>query len=287
MSDEQGARSALAAALQQLLRGMPVDPRQGAYLEGGELAVLLDPYQSSEPDRFDLPVTVLPLAAPTARLAGLALVLRGDGGVGSIAFGRLNGRGQLCFHNLPAGAYSLQCHLPAAGALTSVALPRPQAAAASGPESPGPEIRAAGGQLAVRLLQRAAGELELHFAAPDRRWDGHVVIFSWSPSEEPAPGSSPRLCAPLTWSERDRACVAQLLLGDGAEARGLSLPEAPAPPQALADETAETLRASVAAAARAQTLRAWQRLLEERVATLPPDVVVTIGAALARRRDSY
>lgn len=295
---------------QNLLKQVSWDIRQALYLEGQSISILLDPYPAAQGERIDASVTVLPLRGAPGNVRGMGLVLRRVDDQQTTWYGRLNQRGQLIFRDMDPGAYRIHSlplpasdlqgdlpapQLPAAArtAVTLLPLPRLQRALAPAAETRSRRwehrFRNAQCNMTAVLWERETGELELDFELKERLWDGLIVIFSWTGgtlAEEDQPAAQ-RLCAPLVWSDRTQACVSQLLLGRIPHTIEIALPDQPILPTALAGESSDVVRESIACSARAQTRRAWQRLLEDYGQLLPDVTARAIQEALSTTRDPF
>jgi hypothetical protein len=294
MSNEQPVAELppIVTETQHLLTHRIWDIRQGAYIRGESICILIAP-ERTEVGSFDVPITVRPLEqGDVSALAGTPLVLHTTHDQNLTWYGRLNQHGQVLFRNLELGVYQVQV-VPLArpirfGQLAidrwMSPLPQLDLGLAAADKRWQAIYRNKSGSLTAILWEQDTGEIELDFETKEQIQDGNVVAFRWIPQPD---GQEQLVLAPLIWSERVQACVAQVHLGRAPQTiEGAALLEEPISPEALAGVPIEVIRTSVARTARAQTRRAWQRLVEEQSLVLPSVSSDAIKQALAELEDS-
>jgi hypothetical protein len=284
----------IIAEAQRLLEQRPWDIREGAYLRGEHVRIVLMPMPSEEGERFDIPITMHPLTNSPDILMGTPIVVNRVAERGFTWFGHLNRRGQVLFRALGPGMYQARIVLPAGARdnarsrITFARLPDLDqtltAAASTDKRRWQHTYRNASGSLTATLRKRESGELELSFETKLRDWNGAVVGFRWCPQ----PGEVVQLFAPLTWSEEVGSCVAQVSLGRAPQRiTAPELLEHPIRAEQLAELPPAVIDESVAHAAWAQTRQAWHRLLDEHGDRLPPEMRDALRKALARASGTY
>ncbi len=270
-----------------LLGQLTWDTQRGAYLRGEKVCILLDPCPAEEGDRFDVPITILPLVGRATALEGISVVLRGDeSDEAMIYYGLLNRRGQVLFRGLEKGRYRAEI-LPPEPVAWPMPFLVPVPSLAMVPSARTDEhrwrrrFRNADGSLVATLRERETGELELLFEAEERSWDSALVGVTWTPmsAEGEAATEPQRLFAVLAWSEVFGACVAEVHLGPMPQELELSLPQRPWPLESLTGEFIEALADSVARASTDHSRQAWRRLAQREEA-LPPEARRAIEEAL-------
>jgi hypothetical protein len=285
-------------AARALLAGRAWTTARGAYLENEAVCILIDPRPATQPQQVDITITVFPLAGDAAALEGQPLTIQASEDseeAGPTCYGRFNRRGQLLLRNVAAGTYQAQL-TPAADWLTGAAdwlqqtlaallIPLPRLTLAGVPSLASEErhqhrtYQNASGSLVATLWERESGELELVLHAPERAWDGGLLVVALTLlNAERSDGAAHTLLVPLAWSDLFTACVAEISLGPSRMALDIALPEQPIQPDALPAAWAGHIRESIRHAATSHTRQAWQRLLEPQRAA--PELQAAIAAAL-------
>jgi hypothetical protein len=281
------------AAARALLAGRAWTTAHGAYLENEAVCILIDPRPATQPQQVDITITIFPLAGDASALEGQPLTIQASAEAGSTCYGRLNRRGQLLLHTVAAGTYQAQL-APAADWLTNAAdwmqqtlaallvpLPRPTLAGvpalASEERHQHGTYQNASGSLVATLWERESGELELGMRAPDRAWDGALLVVALRQLAAEH-GDAHTLLVPLAWSDLFTACVAEISLGPSRMALDIALPEQPIQPDALPTAWAGHIRESIRHAATSHTRQAWERIQESPQAA--PAIQAAIAAAL-------
>jgi hypothetical protein len=284
----------LIADVHTLVNGLVWNTEQPRYLAGQQSRILLQSRAAPETGRCAALITVTSVVGATQSLDGrLIIILNREASQreapqreGLTCFGYLNRLGQVLFSSLEHGTYRVTVQPALARRsgqtpllLSLVPLPRLELAAAASTQERWQHIyRNASGSLTATLWKREQNEVEIDFDTRERSWDGTIVGFRWSPAADLAPQL---LLAPLVWSERMQSCVAQVSLGPASALHHPELTEQPVAPAALADTPLAVIRESVVRAARAQTRRAWQRLIQTQGASLPAETRAVIEEALA------
>jgi hypothetical protein len=286
------------AEARALLADRPWSTASGAYLESRAVCILIDPRPATQPQQVDITITVFPLAGDAAALEGQPFTIQASEDseeAGPTCYGRLNQRGQLLLRNVAAGTYQAQL-TPAADWLTGAAdwlqqtlaallIPLPRLTLAGVPALASEErhqhrtYQNASGSLVATLWERESGDLELVLHAPDRDWDGGLLVVALTLlNAERSDGAAHTLLVPLAWSDLFATCVAEISLGPPRLAVELALPEQPIQPHDLSAAWSAVIRESIRRAATSHTRQAWQRMLEPQRAA--PELQAAIAAAL-------
>jgi len=286
------------AEAQALLAGRTWSTASGAYLESEAVCILIDPRPATQPQQVDITITVFPLAGDASALEGQPFTIQASEDSEEAVptcYGRLNQRGQLLLRNVAAGTYQAQL-APAADWLTNAAdwmqqtlaallISLPRLTLAGVPALASEEryqhrtYQNASGSLVATLWERESGDLELVLHAPERDWDGGLLVVALTLlSADQADGAAHTLLVPLAWSDLFATCVAEISLGPPRLAVELALPGQPIQPHDLNTAWSAVIRESIRRAATSHTRQAWQRLLEPQRAA--PELQAAIAAAL-------
>lgn len=305
--------------VERLLQSVGWATHEPAFLDGESVSVLLHPQPGNQQGRYDLPLTIVPAGIRTTELAGATVIMQQPDENGTIRYGTLNHRGQVLFRDLEQGQYKIEVRPRAARVdadpswreklaatmrpvvdvfLTPVIAKRVAGSWETAPADkwiagpPDEELapaternrrqtfRNAEGWLEATVWKPEGGNLELDFAAPDRRWDGALVNFVWKPMDEQNDEGDRILFVPLAWSDAYEACVAEVDLGSAPEQFELHLPAQRWPATALNDELDTALRESVEQAATLHTRDAW-RAFVTREEDLSPHIREVLVEALS------
>ncbi len=283
------------AAARALLAGRAWTTARGAYLENEAVCILIDPRPAPQPQQVDITITIFPLAGDAAVLEGQPLMIQASAEAGPTCYGRLNQRGQLLVRDVAAGTYQAQLAPAAdwlAGAtawmqqsLAALLIPLPRLTLAGVPALASDErhqhgtYQNASGSLVATLWERESGEFELGMHAPDRAWDGALlVVVLRQLAADQSDEAVHTLLVPLAWSDLFTACVAEISLGPSRMALDIALPEQPIQPDALPTAWADRIRESIRRAATSHTRQAWERIQESPQAA--PAIQAAIAAAL-------
>jgi hypothetical protein len=297
MSQQIGSthQSLIVAEAQALLAAEPWSGAESLYREGVHVCILIDPYPAVDNERFQVPVTFLPLHAHSEVFDQIPLLLSAPSDLGvTHYYGRINRRGQVLFRDVPRGAYHLNLIAdPIPSSLGSLQLPEPvqDALVASSiwlPALPtnGPGVpsifHAADGSFSVTLRRTIVGTLTASLESVDRQWKDQLVVLSWS--EDPAAGATPTWrtrMALLAWSDEASAYVANTDLGRVPDSRQILLPVRPMPAEVLTPALASLLQETIDQATSSNAQLAWQRFLANTTA-LSMEVRQVIVEALDR-----
>ncbi len=297
MSQQIGStpQNLIVAEAQALLAAETWSGAESLYREGVHVCLLIDPYPAVDSERFQVPVTLLPLHAQSAVFDQIPLLLSAPSDLGvSYHYGRINRRGQVLFQDVPRGAYHLNLIAdPAPSSFSPQQLPEPvhDALVASSiwlpawptTASGGPSIfRTADGSLSVTLRRTGVGTLTAILRSVDRQWADQLVVLSWS--EDLAAGATPpwrTRMALLAWNDEASAYVAEIDLGRVPDSCQILLPVRPMPTEVLTPALASLLQEAIDQATSSNAKLAWQRFLAH-TTTLAVEVRQVIVEALDR-----
>ena len=178
-----------------LLHGLEISTARGALLEGKYVHLIIDPRWSEESGNYWLLITCHPIDQRRVEWVGLPIIIEPIEDAGAPLFvARLNDRGQVIVHNLPAGAYRLSVSaqwyysdkpIIESGfktADTHEGMPEQLAAAELQEEAPWPTLPATFSSNDSRVLvtpeQVKAGEIALSFETRHDKLDGARVRFA-------------------------------------------------------------------------------------------------------------
>ena len=165
-----------------LLRQMRFSQHHGAYAEGQQVAISIDPRWNTDNETLHVLITCYAFAHRRADWAKLPMHILPEGGrAGVYAIARLNARGQVVIPRLPAGEYRLSLRLKPAR-VEPVLYRQPESSAAQG-EDASDERRVwrgegEGGTVTWTIEETEEGDVQIAFETSEEKLAGHVVPFS-------------------------------------------------------------------------------------------------------------
>jgi hypothetical protein len=180
-SQAQQGQTVIAEAA-QLLRQMRFSQNQGAYAEGQQVAVSVDPRWNDDNETIRVLITCYAFGHRRVDWAKLPVhVLPEGGGTGVYAIVRLDTRGQAMIPRLPPGQYRLALRVKPAQ-VEWVLAPQPQRLAAQGEdEASGRRVwrgEGADGPVVWILEETEEGDVQIAFETREESLAGCVVAFS-------------------------------------------------------------------------------------------------------------
>src|SRR3989442_14355703 len=162
-----------------LLRQMRFSQHHGAYAEGQQVAISIDPRWNTDNETIHVLITCYAFAHRRADWAKLPLHILPEGGrAGVYTIARLNRRGQVVIPRLPAGEYRISLRLTPAR-VEPVLYRQPESLAAQG-EDASDERRVwrgegEGGAVTWRIGEKGEGDVPISFEKMGEKVAGNVV----------------------------------------------------------------------------------------------------------------